>query len=282
MTKQRVILLIGVVVMLAYIVCALTITAATGDDKRCAGLQIVVRDSVDHRFVTARELARELGSLAADLKNKPLSQVNTDSIEQVLSTIDRIESSRAMILTDGRVLLEVIPMKPVARVFDKSGRKSYYINREGKHITAVAGFHMDVPVIQADFRDSTFNARMVLPLLDYLDSHPVWGKFTSMIKVDSPTDMIIVPVIRGHVINLGDLTDLDSKFSRLTRMYREVFPVKGWQTYDTLSLKWGGQVVATRRIKRLPEPARVEEIEEEVDINTMLADLPDQAPEKTR
>lgn len=30
-------------------------------------------------------------------------------------------------------------------------------------------------------------------------------------------------------------------------------PVKGWNYYDTVSVKWNGRVVATRRTKRLPQ-----------------------------
>lgn len=32
-------------------------------------------------------------------------------------------------------------------------------------------------------------------------------------------------------------------------MYRKVMPYKGWEAYDTISLKFEGQVVATRRDK---------------------------------
>ena len=38
-------------------------------------------------------------------------------------------------------------------------------------------------------------------------------------------------------------------------MYRKVLPLKGWEYYDTISVKWAGQVVASRRIKSIPEPA---------------------------
>ena len=64
-----------------------------------------------------------------------------------------------------------------------------------------------------------------------------------------------MPVIRGHVVNLGDTSLIANKFDRLKVFYREVMPVKGWNFYDTVSVKWRGQIVASRREKKLGDIA---------------------------
>ncbi len=69
--------------------------------------------------------------------------------------------------------------------------------------------------------------------------------------------------------NLGD------KFDRLRLAYKKILPVKGWDFYDTLSVKWRGQVVATRRVKRLHQAISTVDIEAEQelpDIGTMMID----------
>lgn len=262
---------IAVVAMAAYLFVALSFTSRNAAEQLCSGLHIVVRDSTEHPFVSAVELSHELGNLPERLSGMKLAQVNTDSIEDIFKGIDKIEKVKVVTLTDGYILVDVNPMEPVARVFPKTG-KSYYINRSGKRIIASPRYHIDVPVIHGKFSDSdtSFSAIKILPLLDWLDAHPGWNSLVSAIKADSPTDIIIVPVIRGHVVNLGTPDAFDSKFARLKRFYEEVMPVKGWDMYDTVSVKWGGQAVATRRVKRLPAPPAIIEIEEEVDTNTMI------------
>lgn len=260
---------LAVVLMAAYLFVALSFTARNAATQPCAGLHIVVRDSTAHPFVTAAELSRELGSLPARLTKMRLAEVDIDSIEAIFESIDKIEDVRVQTLTDGHILVDVDPMEPVARVFPSKGR-SYYINRTGKRIAASPRYHIDVPVIQGRFDDNAFSPVDIIPLIDWLDRHPSWDGLVSSIKADSPSDIIIVPVIRGHVVNLGRIDALDSKFRRLKRFYEEVMPVKGWNTYDTVSLKWGGQAVATRRVKTLPPPPSFIEIEEEVDTNTMI------------
>ncbi|MDE6588493.1 MAG: hypothetical protein K2K40_09165 [Paramuribaculum sp.] len=262
---------IAVVAMTVYLVVTLSFTSRNAATQPCAGLRVMVRDSTTHPFVTATELTRELGELPSRIAGMKLADINTDSIEHMLADIDKIEAVRVVTLTDGHLLVDVNPMEPIARVFP-TGRRSYYINRSGKRIAASPRYHIDVPVIQGRFADTdtAFTPIKLLPLLDWLDKHPEWGAFVSAIKADSPTDVIIVPMIRGHVVNLGDINALDSKFRRLRTFYELVMPHKGWETYDTISLKWGGQAVATRRDKRMRVIPNLEEIEEEVDTNTMI------------
>ena len=74
-----------------------------------------------------------------------------------------------------------------------------------------------------------------------------------MISAQDSANIILVPAIRGHVINLGKAVNIADKFNRLRRFYAEVMPKKGWEFYDTISLKWDNQIVATRRKGKLPK-----------------------------
>ena len=66
-------------------------------------------------------------------------------------------------------------------------------------------------------------------------------------------NVMIVPTVSGHVVNLGDVNNIENKFKKLLLFYRKVMPEKGWQTYDTISVKWNYQVVATKRTKAVKE-----------------------------
>ncbi|MDE5744682.1 MAG: cell division protein FtsQ/DivIB [Paramuribaculum sp.] len=268
--KRRTIIRAVVAVALAiYLVLALNVTAGVSAERKCTGIRIAVNDTASLKFVTATELARELGTLPADARGMRILDIDTDSIERFLGAIDKIEKVNAIRLTDGAVLVTVDPLHPVARVFD--GDKSYYINRTGKRISANARYHIDVPVIQGHFTDSLFPPEKVVPLLDYITADSLWNSLVSMVKVDRANDIILVPIVRGQVINFGSPDNFKNKFNRLERMYAEVMPVKGWSYYDTISVKWNGQIVATRRHKKLEQPKFIEEDDDEdTDIGAMM------------
>lgn len=246
------------------------LSQAYSSQQLCNGIYVQVVDSANQKFVTATELRNELGRLPEIARRTPVKFINTDSLEQQLRVIDKIESVRVVRLTDGSLSIIVEPMRPVARVFD--GDRSYYINKDGKRIKAVARYHLDVPIIIGHFNetDTLFTPTKLLPMLDYINSHPRWSKLVTMVKVDNPQNIILVPPVRGLVFNIGSAEALPDKFTRLERMLNEVLPQTGWERYDTISVKWRGQIVATRRIKERPDSAAtMEEIHEKDDIETM-------------
>lgn len=256
------------ILVVAYLAVAGVWADRTTSERLCRGVYIQVIDSAEQKFVTVAELRNELGRLPMTARLSHVESINTDSLERELRVIDKIESVKVKRLTDGTIHIIVEPMRPVARVFD--GEKSYYINKDGKRISAEARYHIDVPVIAGHFDDSLMTAASVLPLVYYINKSERWSKLVSMIKVDSPRDILIVPAVRGLVFNLGDLDNLPGKFARLERMISEVLPSKGWNVYDTLSVKWNGQVVATRRLKHTADTtAESEEVRENDDMETM-------------
>lgn len=259
------------IVLIAYIIVAVAWSRMQASAALCSGVEIVVNDSVRSRFVTGKEIAREIGDLPVYADSTLLSSINIDSIERILSKIDKIEDVNCVVTTAGKIRISVNPLQPVARVFDGTG--SYYINKIGKRISATARYHSDVPVITGHF-DSVFQPKDLLPLVNYLSNDSAWNSLVTYIKAENPRNIILIPLIHGHVINIGDMNNLDNKFYRLTCAYKEVLPVKGWDYYDTLSVKWRGQLVATRRAKRLHQavnPVDYEAEQEAPDVGTMLS-----------
>lgn len=273
MNKPTLIRLVLSVMLVAYLVVALRVSAMLRADDTCTGFVIEVLDTAQHQFVTAEGIAQELGNLPLDARGKKLSAINTDQIERHLDGIDDIEESRCITRADGSILLQVTPMRPVARVFDTRQGTSYYLNRVGKRMNASLRYRMDVPVVVND-NGKSVNPRAVLPLLDKIAQDSLWSSLVTAVKVDRNGDFILVPSIRGHVIVIGDGGDLDNKLDRVKTMYRKVMPVKGWTYYDTISVKWRGQVVATRRQKALANADIPTDMidEEGDDMDTMTAD----------
>lgn len=265
--------IIFTVMLLAYLVVTLTAASGSDKDRRCTGMTLKVNDTSSSRFVTEEDLMIELDSLPARARGMLLTEINPAEIRRHLMSIDKIEDAEVLTYTDGRIEIRVTPIIPVARVFD--GDRSYYINRSGKQVTANARYHKDVPIIRGDFStmaDTTFTALSIMPLVDYIYSDTTWSRFFTMIEVKSPDDIILVPNIREHVVNIGSVENIPDKLSRLHRFYTTVLSKRGYESYDTLSLKWNGQLVATRRKKLAPPKIDLTiEDEEAPDTTVMLA-----------
>ena len=275
MSKTAVIRCVLALLLAGYAVWALIWANRAAANEACRGIDVtMVDDTASRGFVTADEVRRLLSeNHFDDITGKPVSAIDLQHIEDALESNANIEQATAVRLADGRVSVTVTPMLPVARIFDSHGR-SYYINRQGKRLTANFRYRLDVPVITGDF-DSINRPTALLPLIERIASDSVWNAIVGHVAVEPRTrDVLLVPIIRGHVINIGSPADIDDKLSRVMLMYRKVMPVKGWNFYDTISVKWRGQVVATRRQKSIPEPLiRFDQATDETydeDVNSML------------
>lgn len=271
--RSTIIACILTIVMVGYLCFALNATAKMEREDVFAGCRISVADPDGSGFVTQLDISRECDDIMQWIKDTKRNDVDLNALETRLRASDKVESVNVAILNNGVLAIDVVPMAPVARVFDRDS--SYYINAQGKRISAEPRYHVDVPVVCGTFSDSLPAARL-LPLLDYIAGHSELDALVSTVKQQRDGDVIIVPVIRGHVINFGDTSMLEDKFARLNEFYRQVMPLRGWETYDTLSVKFRGQLVATRRDKSLSQtilPSNIEEFEDIDDAATILTPL---------
>lgn len=257
------------VLLLAYLVGAFVVDKSVDSRRVCSGMKILVQSDDTVGFVTHKFISSELVKMNIAPKGKAVNQINTQEIEDAFLAKDYVESAQCYVQSDNSLLLEITPLKPVLRVFE--GGKSYYVNRSGKRIASNAQFFKELPVVSGNFSESYPPTRL-LPLTDYIESKQELKNLVSMIEVADSNNIFIIPTIAHHVVNMGCVEGYESKFAKLMRMYREVLPVKGYNFYDTITLKWDHMIVATKRTggSRLKiEQATDEEDEAAPDVDTM-------------
>lgn len=234
-----------------------------GDQERqqvCGDVQIKVCGTAVTDTMTKAGVTEHLSHYGRRLQGAPVTQIDTEHLEHYLGRLSNLEAVQCVLTSDHTLRIEVTPMQPELRVFDRSG--SHYVNRAGKTVPTNARFFADVPVVRGEFSDS-FRPTDVMPLTRFIQSDPFMRELVAMVEARDADNLLLVPRIHGHIINFGDTTRLAEKRDALLSMYRKVLPYKGWETYDTISVRFRGQVVATRRDKA--RPAHGEQYDEEVD-----------------
>ena len=241
-------------VFTVYLIAVCAWSSSRADEQLCGGLsggKIIVDDPDGIGFVTSDSLTAELMPLFGELTRTSMKDVNLGALQAAVASLDRIEKAEVVRLANNKIRVTVEPMVPVARVWPDKGQ-SYYINRAGKRIAASRRYKVDVPQLYGEIPRGS-SPEMLMPLLDYLKSDSDMNKMITMISATDSANIILVPAIRGHVVNLGDASDVSDKFKRLRRFYETVMPARGWDYYDTITLKWRNQIVATRRRGKLPK-----------------------------
>ena len=214
--------------------------------NRCVGIDVRIASASSADSITRRGVLDELSRYPRPIVGAQVNTINTAEIRRYLSSFSNFESVECVITPGGELRVNIVPMIPEIRVFGSDG--SYYVNKDGKRIDSNAEFYVDVPVVRGNFNER-FTAASILPLIRFVNNDSTLKNLVSMIEARDAHNLILVPRIHGHVINFGDINRLAEKRDMLLEMYRRVMPYKGWDEYDTISVKFKGQIVATRRDK---------------------------------
>ena len=238
------------IALLAYAVLVSAWAASVVHKRVCTGIEIDIKPTAPGvpAMLRPQSVLAELGDLQQKYIRTPLYDINTDSLERYLNTVNNFENVEVLRTAQGKLLISVNPLIPEARIFTPV--ESYYINKDGKRMDADANFYVDLPIVRGNFTDR-MPAKNILPVVRYIKQDKALSELITMIDYQSPNNIMLIPRIRGHVINLGDTSRLQEKFDNLMLMYRKVMPYKGWNTYDTISLKFNGRIIATRTDKTI-------------------------------
>lgn len=268
---------VALVLLLGGIVYAFIWTNQQNNDAECTKLVINVINDDSTKFVTDNGILQELNRLKMNPLGKKRSEINLYEIERALRESDYLENVECVLIpTENasdtkikptcRMEIRATQMLPVMRVFN--GDQSYYVNAAGKRISATAKYFIDVPVVNGRF-SSEFPPTRIMPLIEYVENDSLLKSLFAMYTVRDSNNIFLIPNIYGHVVNIGNEKNYKTKLQRLLKFYKKVMPVKGWGTYDTITLKWDKQVVASRRFKVISKYEGGDDDSDDVDWQTM-------------
>ena len=232
--------------LIVYVAVMCGWSRAEANRHTCQGIEVVIDGENQVSSISEQSVKEVLQGYPKMIVGQPVHSINTYAIADYLRKFNNFETVDCLITTQGNLKVRVVPMVPAIRVFD--GDKSYYVNKDGKTMAAIPGFHVDVPVVTGRFTKS-FRPEVVLPVVRFIQEDPLLSNLIGMIQVNDRENIILVPRIKGHVINIGDVSRLEEKKRAILTAYRSILPYKCWENYDTISLKFQGQIVATRRDK---------------------------------
>lgn len=267
-------------VLLVYVALAFAFVHDDNAKRACTGIDLRIEGNSLPDSVLRQGVSSQLARYKTPLKGTPLGSIDLQRLEDYLSGFSNFEWVECSVDPDSRIRITISPIKAEVRVFTDQG-PSYYLNRYGKRIQADAEFFVDVPVLIAP-RKQEGSLQTALSVIRYVSEDPDLGPLISSYKIDGPHDIILIPRLHGHVVNFGDSTRMDQKKAALLTAYRKILPVKGWNTYDTVSVKFKDQIVASRRNKMLADHGPLEDDGEDLEEATLpdIASINNQNPQE--
>ncbi len=222
------------------------------ENKTVSEIKVEVIDAEEHVFVDEKEVVVFLNKMGIT-KETELYKINVRHLEEGLEKNTWVKKADLFFDNDNVLHVTIHEREPLARVFTING-SSFYIDSSGKRLPLSDKLSARVPVFTSfpsgerklSAPDSTV-LNDVKQLAQFIAKDSFWLRQISQVDITPQRTFELIPVLGNQVIAIGDANDLDGKFNRLYSFYKQVWTKAGFEKYETIDVRFNGQVVASRR-----------------------------------
>lgn len=215
------------------------------------GVEVNISYGRTPHLVDDRVVRDSILAAIPQLMKYSVGSVDREAVAAAARQVPYLKDVSTSVSVSGKVVVRASQRRPIARLY--YGDKEYYFDDECALMPSSLLGNCNVLVTGGDFTEplrlDSVNAQVTAlwQVALFLDREDKYGDLIDQVYVERDGDIMMVPKLGGHVVELGTADDLDAKFASLLAFYRKGMPRAGWDTYSRLSLKYHGQVVCTKR-----------------------------------
>ena len=226
-----------------YLVFAFVIVPMQKDSNSCKDIEINIRDN-RLGTITGSEIAELLKSEELHPQGKQMDSVRCCDIENFIKTISLVKECQVYKTNDKTVKVDVICREPVLKVFDKNG-DTYYVDIDGCRIDNI-NKPLLLPVASGEIDDSMIDNELQC-IVKAIEKEPFWLAQIEQIYFNEKKEAIMIPRVGDHIVELGNIKQLDEKLKNLRKFYTNGLNTVGWNKYSKLNIKISNKVICTKR-----------------------------------
>ena len=248
--------------IILFVLAILVTIAATEVYQRGQMIQsvhILVKNAAQNpqdtsHFLTEIEILKLVRQDAnIDVNNLKIKEIDTKKIENSIKTNNFVDKCQVAVDSKGVLHINVEEFKPLARILNKNTSNGAYITETGKLIPLSPNFTARVMLLSSqkssdtELLDTAFwrtaDGKSFIDALKEIDKKPFWKAQITEIERDSKGNLIAYPQVGEQLIELGSAKNMEDKLTRLKTFYDKVIPIKGWGSYQKVSVRYDNQIV---------------------------------------
>ena len=204
--------------------------------------EINIKDS-ENKFIN-KGMVKDLLTIKSKILDDSvrIHDFKLDETEEFLSNHPSIEDAEVFVSSKGEVYINIEQKEPLARVISKQG--DYYLDYNGEIMPLSDNYTARLIVITGDVNKKNHYA--LLNLIRFINKNSFWRSQITQLHFNNQ-EVVLVPRVGSHKIHFGQLNKIKEKLDNLYHFYKEGMPVKGWQTYSDISLKYNNQIICTKK-----------------------------------
>ncbi len=241
------------VVVSAGCIIAMVSASRIEDSKMLSSVAVHIKNDKKYHFIEEKEIMDlAVNNRGIDVMNTPISHLDVKGMEQVIAADPWVAGVQVFVDNDRVLHMYVMQRIPVVRIFGRDSH-SYYMDATmsmmplSENYVYYTAAVTNVPEIKDDSAGWALR-KQILKLVNAIQADTFWSAQISQVIVDSAGTFELLPVLGDQKIIFGDTTLMKEKFNNLFVFYKNVLNRIGWDKYETLDLRFKGQVVASPAI----------------------------------
>ncbi|MFA7034334.1 MAG: hypothetical protein WC166_06755 [Bacteroidales bacterium] len=203
----------------------------------CTCVDVCFNDSIRNRLYKKEEIISFTGD--DNLLGKALQEINLSQIEHNLDAVGGIIKSEVYTKHSGSLVLNIQERKPVVRLNGNEGM--YYADNAGVLFPVISS--IPVPIVTGNISLDHKWIKKIISLAEYINADEFWSVQIEQIDVLPNGDLCLYTKVGGQRIIFGECSDIETKFRKLTAFYKGIIPLKGWDRYREVNLKYDKQII---------------------------------------
>jgi cell division protein FtsQ len=219
-------------------------------------IKVIYQDSAV--FLTKEDILKSIQPHLDSIQNFPLQEIDLNSLHRTVTKTNAVHHAGVYTTIDGRCVIEVEQRVPVVRIFNERG-ESFYLDKEGYSFPANYRAAVRLPVITGKISDGVTTTSYLheelanksvlddaLRLGQFIAANEFWNAQIEQIYYNANGDFEAITRVGDHQVIIGEAKDLEIKFKKWMAFYAHTIKAKNLNEYQTINLKFEGQVVCAR------------------------------------
>ena len=246
---RRILLLSVWVSSATLFIVILSSSIASQKGQSCKNICIKIDHNTGLFFIEENDIKSTILAYCGDsLNNMKVRDADFAEIEQRLEKNPYISNVEIYSNIKGSVNVEIKQREPLMRVVNNKG-VSFYIDRFGEIMPLSSKFTARVVVATGDIDNEADKEILqgLYRLAEYISEDKFWNAQFEQIYVTENREIELVPKLGKHIIKIGKVEDLESKFEKLMIFYTEVLKNVEADAYKMVNVKFKDQIICSKR-----------------------------------
>lgn len=221
-------------------------------NQKIKNLEVFIDTSIGDNFLAPSDIKNHIVLKYDSVVGKTVGDLNLNEIENIVLNITGVAKADVYINASGVLQVSVLQKKAICRVLTSDG-KGYYLDDKGFTMPWVSVYTPNVMLCTGfidkygkgldSLKKNTDLNKGIFELYQLLSNNQFIKQMISYLYIDNRGNIWLHPVIGNHKFNWGKLDDLEVKIKKTETFYNKIIPVKGWDVYKEIDLRYNQQIV---------------------------------------